>query len=238
MMNSHAVLEIKDLNKYYGKLKALDSLTLALPSGRVIGLLGENGCGKTTLFKVLAGVTSNYDGEVWVAGHSVGPESKAVVSFLPDVSFLTDSWRISYCARMYADFFADFNRAKFDELIQFFQLDPNAKLWELSKGMREKVQVALAMSRNAQVFLLDEPISGVDPAARDVILRAIVRDLHPESLVLISTHLIHDLEPILDGAVFMRHGRVLLAGDVDDLRAEHGKSIDELFREVYRWSPR
>lgn len=222
------------LTKRYGAFPALDDMTVSLPPGQIVGLLGENGCGKTTLLKVLAGALTQYEGEVRIHGLAPGPESKAIVSFLPDASFLADGATIEACVRLYRDFFADFNEPKARDLLALFQLPTDRRLSTLSKGMREKAQIALAMSRDAKVFLLDEPISGVDPAAREVILEAIVRDLSPDALVLISTHLIHDLEPILDGVAFMRHGRVLLAGQVDDLRAEHHLSIDELFRKVYR----
>lgn len=229
-------IQVQSLTKKYGSFPALNNLSFSLDEGNVVGLLGENGCGKTTLLKVLAGLMVRYDGEVTVAGERPGPASKAKVSFLPDESFLADGSRIEFCAQQYADYFDDFNRAKFDDLLQFFRLEPQMKLSQLSKGMREKAQIALAMSRDAKVFLLDEPISGVDPAARDVILRAIVRNLEPDSLVLISTHLIADIEPVLDRVIMMRYGQVLIEGSVDDLRTQHGKSMDQLFREVYQWS--
>lgn len=235
---TNTAIEVRGLTKNYGALRALDGLDLTLPTGQIIGLLGENGCGKTTLLKVLAGVLANYSGDVSIAGHRPGPESKARVSFLPDASFLPDHAKVSECVRMYRDFFADFDEAKAVDLIEFFGLRQSMRLKEMSKGMREKVQIALAMSRQATVYLLDEPISGVDPAARQVILDGMVRNLSEDSLVFISTHLIHDLEPILDGVVLMRNGKVLLAGEVDDLRAQHSMSIDQLFREVYQWSAR
>ncbi|WP_296138236.1 ABC transporter ATP-binding protein [uncultured Tessaracoccus sp.] len=231
-------IHVRELTKRYGGFPALDGLSISLEPGQVVGLLGENGCGKTTLLKVLAGLLVRHEGEVRIAGHAPGSRSKARVSFLPDESFLPDKDSIAQCAGYYTDFFADFNRDKFDDLITFFGLRPEMNVGGLSKGMREKAQIALAMSRDAEVFLLDEPISGVDPAARDVILRAIVRNLDPQSLVLLSTHLISDVEPVLDRVLMMRYGRVLLEGAVDDLRAEHGKSIDQLFREVYQWSAR
>lgn len=227
-------IEVRNLTKKYGAFTALDDLSLTLTGGQIVGLLGENGCGKTTLLKVLAGALSQYDGTVRIHGLPVGPDSKAIVSFLPDASFLADRDTIEACIHLYRDFFADFNETKCRNLLQFFKLDADRRINTLSKGMREKVQIALAMSRDAKVFLLDEPISGVDPAARDVLLEAIVRDLPDGALVLISTHLIHDLEPVLDSIAFMRHGQILLTGEVDDLRAERNLSIDQLFREVYR----
>ncbi len=224
------------LTKKYGAVKALAGTDLALYPGQIVGLLGENGCGKTTLLKVLGGVLNDYQGEVKVAGYKPGPESKAVTSFLPDVSYLRDGMRISQAVELFTDFFPDFNADKAADSINFFGFDSDMRLREMSKGMREKVQVALAMSRDAKVFLLDEPISGVDPAAREIILQGIVRNLEPDALVFISTHLVHDLEPVLDGVVMMRYGKTLLSGSVDELRAEHNLSIDALFRKVYSWS--
>lgn len=228
------IVQTRGLSMRYGNTAALAGLDLELPAGQIVGLLGENGCGKTTLLKVLAGVLADYTGAARIAGHAPGPESKALVSFLPDSSFLADSARVNYCVRLYADFFADFDADKARDLIEFFGLDESMRLKEMSKGMREKVQIALAMSRGAKVFLLDEPISGVDPAAREVILDGILRNLSEDSLLLISTHLIHDLEPILDAVVMMRHGKVVLTGDADDLRTEYSASLDQIFKETYR----
>lgn len=228
------LVEATGLRMTYGATTALDGLDMALAPGQIVGLLGENGCGKTTLLKILAGVLAGYSGDVRIAGHVPGPESKALVSYLPDTSFLPDAARVSYCLELYTDFFADFQPEKARDLIGFFGLSESARLKQMSKGMREKVQIALAMSRDARVFLLDEPISGVDPAARQVILDGIVRNLSEDSLLLITTHLVHDLEPILDAAVMMRHGRVLLSGDADDLRGSRGASLDQIFRETYR----
>ena len=227
-------LEVRHLTKHYGATPALCDLDLTLAPGRIVGLMGDNGAGKTTLLKILAGVLADWEGSVTVAGCTPGPDSKAVVSYLPDTSFLPDRFTCSDAIGMCADFFADFDAARATALIASLGVDASRKLKTLSKGQREKVQLALAMSRQAKVYLLDEPISGVDPAAREVLLQAIIRDLSPEALVLVSTHLIHDLEPILDGVAFMRHGRILLTGEVDDLRSERGLSIDALFREVYR----
>ena len=228
------LVEATGLRMTYGATTALDGLDMTLAPGQIVGLLGENGCGKTTLLKILAGVLAGYSGDVRIAGHAPGSESKALVSYLPDTSFLPDAARVSYCLELYTDFFADFQPEKARDLIGFFGLSESARLKQMSKGMREKVQIALAMSRDARVFLLDEPISGVDPAARQVILDGIVRNFSEDSLLLITTHLVHDLEPILDAAVMMRHGRVLLSGDADDLRGSRGASLDQIFRETYR----
>lgn len=230
------LVAVHGLRKQFGPVVALDSLDVELQAGRVVGLLGENGCGKTTLLKILAGVMQDYDGEVRIAGIDPGPETKARVSFLPDASYLSDGATVAQYIRLFTDFFPDFRPDKARDMVKFFGLLEEMKFKHMSKGMREKAQVALAMSRDAKVFLLDEPISGVDPAAREVVLNGIVRNLEADALVLIATHLIHDLEPVLDAIVMMRHGKVLLAGEVDDLRAQHAQSVDELFRKVYSWS--
>lgn len=233
-MTEQRAIEVRGLRKTYGRHVALDGLDLTLPGGRVVGLLGENGCGKTTLLKILAGVLHDYAGDVSITGHRPGAESKARVSYLPDTSFLPDRADVDYCIHLYRSFFADFDETRARDLIASFGFSTDMRLKDASKGMREKVQIALAMSRRAQVYVLDEPISGVDPAARDTLLQAIVRDLPEDALVLVSTHLVHELEPVLDSAVIMRHGRVLLTGDVDDLRAEHGSSLETIFKEMHR----
>lgn len=227
-------IQTNQLRKNYGKVQALDGVDLTLGHGQLVGLMGPNGCGKTTLLKILAGVLLSYAGNAEIAGHRPGPESKANVSFLPDTDFLPRSWTIEKSINFFEQMFIDFNATKARSMIQDFELQPAMKFSEMSKGMGEKAQLALAMSRRAEVYLMDEPISGVDPAARDVLLDGIVRNLEPGSLVMISTHLVHDLEPVLDTAIFMHHGRILKQGNVDDLRAEHGKSLDDLTREIYR----
>lgn len=229
-----ATLRIRNLTKRFRTTTALDGFDLTLDSGRIVGLLGENGCGKTTLMKVIAGVLDEFDGDVTVCGRPIGAESKAITAFLPDAEFLSREWRVRTCLDYFDDFFADFDREKASGLIRHFGFDEGMRLKEMSKGMREKVQIALIMSRRAKLYLLDEPISGVDPAARDVILDGLLRSLDDDSVLLISTHLIHDLEPVIDTVVMMRHGKVILTGDADDLRAEHGRSLDALFKEVYR----
>ena len=226
-------LEVRGLTRRYGQQPALDGLDVTLEAGRIVALFGENGSGKTTLLKVLAGLLAEYEGEVRVHGHAPGVESKALVAFLPDQSFLPDALRVGQALDVFDDFFGDFDRARAATLVAGFEIDPGRRLKELSKGQREKVQLALVMSRRAKVYLLDEPISGVDPAARSVILSTILANYDPDALVVISTHLIADVEPVADAAVFLRAGRVLMAGDSDDLRAAHGMSLDQIFRTSY-----
>lgn len=227
------LLRTHDLRLRYGATRALDGVDLELGPGQLVGLLGPNGCGKTTLLKILAGVLSGYTGSAEVAGHAPGPESKALVSFLPDASALPSSATVSSCLQMFHDFFADFDREKARELIGFFGLEESMRLRQMSKGMREKVQIALALSRKARVYLLDEPISGVDPAARETILDGILRGFDDDALMLISTHLVHDLEPALDAAVFMDRGRVVLTGSADELRDERAAGLDQIFRGMF-----
>ncbi len=226
-------IEVHNLTKSYRGREALSNLDLTLDEGKIVGLMGDNGSGKTTLLKILAGVLADWSGTVHIAGHTPGPESKALVSFLPDQSFLPDRHKPEDSIAQYAQFFTDFDESKARDMVDFFALPWDRTLKEMSKGMREKLQIALAMSRKARVYLLDEPISGVDPASRDVILRGIIREFSDNSLLLMSTHLIHDVESVVDSVVFMRAGRVELTGDADALRAEHGSSLDALFRKVY-----
>lgn len=228
------LLSIRNLSKKFGKTTALDGVNLELTGGRIVGLLGENGCGKTTMLKAIAGVLDGTDGDIRILGQAPGPETKAFTTFLPDVEFLSRAFTLRYCLDLYDDFFADFDRDRALEMMRNFGFNDGMKLREMSKGMREKIQIALTMSRRAKLYLLDEPISGIDPAARDEILDTVLNNLAPDSLLVMSTHLIHDLEPAIDTVVFMRHGRITLTGNADDLRAEHGLSIDQLFRKVFR----
>lgn len=230
-------VSVTSLTKRYGTFTALDNLDLTLHAGHIVALMGENGSGKTTLLKVLAGLLADHDGDVRIFGERLGPATKAMVSFLPDASFLPDHITAETAIVIYRDFFADFDEAKARDLIGGFRLRTDQRLNQMSKGMREKLQIALAMSRNARVHLLDEPISGVDPAARSVILDGILSAFDPNALLVISTHLITDIEAIADQAVFVRDGRVLLQGDADDLRATHGAGLDEIFRKEYTCSP-
>ena len=233
------VLQIAGLTKYYGKvtMPALNNLFLNLPAGKIIGLLGPNGSGKTTLLKLIAGLLTANSGEIRICGTPVGPETKMLVSYLPDRTYLSNSQKISQQLDFFQDFYSDFDRARAEAMLANLGIDPNVKFGTLSKGNREKVQLVLVMSRRARLYLLDEPIGGVDPAARDFILQTIVGNYDPEATVLISTHLIADVEPVLDEFVFVYQGRLVQSGSVDAAREATGKSLDELFREVFRCFP-
>lgn len=227
------VIEVNHLTKSFRARRVLNDINVRIAPGRIVGLMGDNGAGKTTLLKILAGVLANWSGDVRIAGSVPGPASKAKVSFLPDTSFLAPHLRAADAIAQFERFFDDFDAVKARSMVDFFGLPWDVTLKNMSKGMREKVQIALAMSRNASVYLLDEPISGVDPASRDVILRGILSNLNDGSTLLLSTHLISDVEAIVDDVIFLRAGHVLLEGSADDLREEHGLGIDALFRKVY-----
>ena len=233
------VLQIAGLTKYYGKvtMPALNNLFLNLPAGKIIGLLGPNGSGKTTLLKLIAGLLTANSGEIRICGTPVGPETKMLVSYLPDRTYLSNGQKISQQLDFFQDFYSDFDRARAEAMLANLGIDPNVKFGTLSKGNREKVQLVLVMSRRAKLYLLDEPIGGVDPAARDYILQTIVSNYDPEATVIISTHLIADVEPVLDEFVFIHQGRLVQSGSVDAAREATGKSLDELFREVFRCLP-
>ena len=235
-MPTDTAVSISGLTKRYQTTVALDALNLTLEAGQIVGLMGENGCGKTTLLKILAGVLSDWTGTVTMFGHPIGVDTKAFTAFLPDESFLPDNITAGDGLRLYSEFFADFDQTKAHDMLKFFGLDERQALKAMSKGMREKLQIALAMSRNARVFLLDEPISGVDPAARETIMSGLIRNFGDDALMIVSTHLIADIEHILDTALFMRGGRIVLQGYADDLRAERGMSLDHIFRKEFQWS--
>ena len=228
------ILTCRGLSKNYGAKAALQNVELHLSSGRIIGLLGPNGSGKTTLLKLANGLLQPSAGEILVAGHKPGPASKALVSYLPDARYLPDWMRVGDLVGMFTDFYADFNAAKAAEMLSALHLSAADRLKSLSKGNKEKVQLILAMSRTAQLYLLDEPIGGVDPAARDYILHTILNNYNENGTVVISTHLIGDIEPVLDEAVFLREGRVLMYRAADEIRETEGKSVDAYFREVFK----
>lgn len=228
------LVAISNLSKTYDKkIMAVSKLNLMLPKGKIIGLLGPNGSGKTTLIKMLTGLLKPTEGSILIAGEPVGTGTKAKVAYLPDRTYLSGNGKISDILSFFSDFYADFSKERALEMLSSLGIEPSAKMKTLSKGNREKVQLILVMSRNADLYVLDEPIAGVDPAARDYILRTIINNYNPEATVLLSTHLIGDVEQVLDEVVFMRYGHLMLHTTVDSIREEHGKSVDAYFREVF-----
>ena len=227
-------LECRDLSKRFGAAQALDGVNLMIQPGRVVGLLGPNGSGKTTLIKLANGLLVPTGGEITVCGLKPGKESKALVSYLPDRFCLPEWMSAAQLMDYYADFYADFDRARASDMIGRLGLRENLKLSQMSKGMKEKVQLILVMSRRARLYLLDEPIGGVDPATRDFILETIIRNYDENASVVISTHLISDVENVLDDVIFIREGKVTMQASVDNIREQYGKSVDALFREVFR----
>jgi len=228
-----SVLSVRALTKRYGALKALDELSLELPQGKIVGLLGPNGSGKTTLLKLCAGLLTPDFGHIAVCGEPVGIKTRSLVSYLPDRTYLSNSQTVAEQLALFADFYEDFDMERARAMLQALNISPKARFGTLSKGTREKVQLVLVMSRRARLYLLDEPIGGVDPAARDYILNTIVQNYEPTATVLISTHLIADVEPVLDEFLFLHKGKLIRSGSVDAVREETGKSLDQLFREVF-----
>lgn len=231
---SDAILECTNLTKNFGAVAAVSDVTLNIPRGCIVGLLGPNASGKTTFLKLCNKLLAPTRGELFIAGHKPGVESKKLVSYLPEKSYLNDWMRVSDIIALFGDFYPDFNKEKAYDMLQKLKLNPQDRLKTMSKGTREKVQLILVMSREAQLFLLDEPIGGVDPAARDYILQVILDNYDPQSTMIISTHLIADIEQILERIIFIKEGRVVLQQSVDEIRAESGKSVDSLFREVFK----
>ena len=228
------ILECQRLTKKYGDFFALSNLTLSLERGQIIGLLGPNGSGKTTLIKLANGLLIPTDGHIMINGLAPGPETKKIVSYLPDRSFLNERMRISEILTFYSDFYANFSMERALKMLDVLEIDRRARLESLSKGTKEKAQLALVMSRDADLYILDEPIGGVDPAARDYILQTILTNYNENSTVLISTHLISDIENVLDRVIFLRNGQLALNASVDEIRTEYRKSVDALFREVFK----
>jgi len=231
------VLIARGLTKTYGTKKALDNVELELPGGQIIGLLGPNGSGKTTFLKLCAGLLTPKAGSLEICGKPIGPDTKAIVSYLPDRTYLNNRQKVSQQLDMFEDFYADFDRQRAERMLAALNISTDARFGSLSKGSKEKVMLVLVMSRRAKLYLLDEPIGGVDPAARDYILNTIVTNFDPDATVIISTHLIADVEPILNGFIFLHEGKVLRTGYAEAARQESGKTLDELFREVFRCLP-
>ncbi len=229
------LLKCEDLTKCYGALTALDHVNLTVTNGKIIGLLGPNGSGKTTLIKIINGLLTPTGGKITVTGEPIGPQTKARVSYLPDSSYLNSWMTVEQIVNMFTDFYQDFRPALAYEMLDRLGISKNAKLKTLSKGNKEKVCLILVMSRNAKLYVLDEPIAGVDPATRDYIMSVIINNYNPDASVIISTHLIADIEQVLDEVIFIQNGKILLQRTVDEIREENGKSVDELFREVFKW---
>lgn len=228
------LLTCEGLTKHYGAKTALDGVDLHIGFGKIVGLLGPNGSGKTTLIKLANGLLQPDSGSIRIAGMKPGVESKAIVSYLPDADWLPGWMRVEQLVKMFGDFYKDFDPARANEMLENLELSPKDVLKTLSKGNREKVQLILAMSRNARLYLLDEPIGGVDPAARDYILHTILSNYSKDATVLISTHLIEDIEPVLDEAIFLKEGTIFAHRSVDEIRENEGMSVDAYFREVFK----
>ena len=233
-MNQYPLVYLDHVTKNYGHEVALMDVSLNIQPGRIIGLLGPNGSGKTTIIKLINGLLQPSLGNIYIHGQLPSPASKKVVSYLPDTTYLNENMKIIDTINYFQDFYADFNVQRAYQLLNDLHLHPNQKLNSLSKGNKEKVQLILVMSREADLYVLDEPIGGVDPAARDYILRTIIQNRRPNSSVLISTHLIADIEQVLDEAIFINQGRILMHENTTVLRNQHGKSIDEIFRDQFR----
>ncbi len=229
-----SILECRELSKRYGSVQALDTVNLTIEPGRVTGLLGPNGSGKTTLLKLANGLLTPTAGELLIEGMAPGTESRRVVSYLPDKPYLADWMSVRELLDFFEDFYSDFDRERAMEMLVRLSIRDDMKIKEMSKGTREKAQLILVMSRQAKLYLLDEPIGGVDPATRDYILDTIIRNYNPEAAVIISTHLIADVEQVLDDVIFISNGKVVLQSSVDEIREEHGMSVDQYFREVFR----
>ncbi|MBQ3509651.1 MAG: ABC transporter ATP-binding protein [Peptococcaceae bacterium] len=229
-----ALVQFENVTKQYGDKKALDNVSFTLEPGKIYGLLGPNGSGKSTAIKIINDLLQPTSGTVLVNGLKPGVESKKIISYLPDRNYLNDWMKVEDAFKLFEDFYEDFDRSRAEEMLRSLNISSGARLKTLSKGTLEKVQLILIMARRAKLYVLDEPIAGVDPAARDYILQTILSNYGEESSILISTHLITDIEKVLDEVLFLQNGRIVLQGAVDDIRAEHGKSIDGLFREVFR----
>lgn len=228
------ILECKGVTKKFSAFSALSNVSLTIERGRIVGLLGSNGSGKTTLIKLINGLLTPTSGEILINGEKPGIESKKIVSYLPDKNYLNSWMTAKDLIKLFSDFYKDFSEAKAYDMLQRLQLNPDQKLKHMSKGTKEKVQLILVMSRNADLYCLDEPIGGVDPASRDYILNTIISNYNPNASIIISTHLIADVESVLDDVIFIQKGEITLTSSVDEIREQQGKTVDELFREVFR----
>lgn len=228
------LLNCQNLTKRYGYKTALDNIDLSLERGRIIGLLGPNGSGKTTLIKLINGLLAPSSGSIAINGFAPGPETKKIVSYLPERTYFNSWMKVTDILNFFCDFYEDFDRNRAADMLRRLGIDENERLGAMSKGTKEKVQLIMVMSRDAQLYCLDEPIGGVDPAARDYILQTIITNYNEHASVLISTHLIADIENVLDDVIFIQNGHIRLHASVDEIREQKGKSVDALFREVFR----
>ncbi len=231
-MNEY-ILQCRDLSKKFSGRPALNGINMDIPRGRIIGLLGPNGSGKTTFMKLANGLLVPSGGSILIDGHKPGPETKQAVSYLPDKDYLPDWMKVKDLVKMFTEFYKDFDHLKAQDMLQRLSINDGQRLKSLSKGTKEKVQLILAMSRQAQLYLLDEPIGGVDPAARDYILNTIISNYNENGTVIISTHLIADVEQVLDDVIFIKDGSIAACTSVDEIREKEGESVDEYFREVF-----
>ena len=227
------VLEIRDLSKNYGATNALNNVNLKIERGEIVGLLGPNGSGKTTMLKIINGLVNNYNGEVRILGQNLNVESKGKVAFLPDSNFVPQSWSIARLLEFFGDFFDDFNKARALALFRELDINLDSRFKSLSKGTKEKVQLCLILSRDAEIYMFDEPIAGVDPKARDLIFRLILDNYNKDASIIISTHLVRDVESILSSAIFLRYGEVVAYDSLANLKAKYGdKNLEDIFKEL------
>ena len=238
-MSEKIILECRDVCKSYKHGDpVLNNFNLTLPAGRIVGLLGPNGCGKSTLIKLICGILSADSGDIIICGEKRSEQSNALISYLPERTYFNEWMKVDELVEYFMEFYEDFDSELAYKMLSELEINRSSRLKTLSKGTKEKVQLIMVMARRAKLYLLDEPIAGVDPAARDYILQTIIGNYNPEATVVITTHLIYDIEPALDEFFFMsKGGKILLSGSADEIRAERGKSLDELFREVFRCSP-
>ncbi len=229
-----SVLTATSLTKKYGKVEALKSISLEIPKGQIVGLLGPNGSGKTTFIKLACGLLTPSSGNLTICNNAIGVQTKLDTAYLPDKDYLNDWMKVSDLVAMFTDFYSNFNNKKAYEMMSRLNIDPSIRLKTLSKGNKEKVQLILTMAREAKLYLLDEPIGGVDPAARDYILQTIISNYNPESTILISTHLIAEVEEVLNSFIFIKNGEIIRQSTVQEVREAEGKTVDALFREVFK----
>ncbi len=234
-INENNIVSIKNLTKKYGVVEALKNIDLDIPRNAIVGLLGPNGSGKTTMIKVLVGLLNQYEGSVIIDGKELGQETKKLVSYLPDRDYLSNAWTFNDAVEYFKDFYDDFDVEKANRLIDELKIPRNVRFKALSKGTREKLQLILVLSRNAKLYIFDEPIAGVDPVARDLVFKLITENRAEDSTVIISTHLIMDCEQYLDYVVFIKEGQIVLRNDANKLRESTGKSINDVFKELFRY---